>query len=104
MTDDRDPQAVDAGQVDPRPVGQGLAHPELQMQLAAGAGQLAEFYLALDTFSQQRLEFGLALVQAVRNVVVHRQRLAQHEQVFLTPVARQRLGYVLLARLDAAVA
>jgi hypothetical protein len=53
---------------------------------------------------EQSLQLGVALAQVAGNVVVHRQRLLEHEQVLLAPVARQRLGDVLLAGLDAAVA
>ena len=50
------------------------------------------------------MELRVALAQVAGDVVVHRQCLAQHEQVLLAPVAGQCLGDLRDAGLDAAIA
>ena len=72
--------------------------------LLPAAGALPRSTLAGRALGQQRLQLGVALPQVPGDVVVHRQRLLQHEQVLLAPVAGQRPHDVLLAGLDAPMA
>lgn len=51
-----------------------------------------------------RLQLRIALGQVACDIVVHRQRLVQHEQMLVAPVAGQRLGDLLRAGPDAPVA
>jgi len=87
LHDAGDGQAVDAREIDAGPIGQDLTRLELCAQLAAGARRRTDINLGLPELGHQRLQLGIALNQVPCNVVVHRQRLAQHEQVFIAPVA-----------------
>ncbi|OBQ32587.1 MAG: hypothetical protein AN485_21100, partial [Anabaena sp. MDT14b] len=94
-------QPVDAGEVRAGPVGELLANIELRARLATLARGLAQVHVGGRALGQQRLQLGLALGKVLGNVVVHRQRLPEHEQVLLAPVAGERAHDVLLAGLDA---
>lgn len=60
-------------------------------KLAARLGRTARIDPLPAAFALQRLELGVALVQAACSVVVHRQCLTQPEQVLVASVLRQRL-------------
>lgn len=83
---DTDAQTVDARQIDTGPTGQSLALIELNAQLAAGSGHRPQIELVPPAFIEQGIEPCIALAAMAGNVVVHRERLFEYEQVLIAPV------------------
>lgn len=97
----RHAQPIHSGEINSGPVGQRLASVEFNPGLGSRLGRLARIDPCLAALVQQPARLGVALDQVLGDVVLHRQRLTQHEQVFLAPVARQRLGDLFGAGLGA---
>jgi hypothetical protein len=97
------PRTVDAREIHAGPIGQQLAQIKLDAPLGARARRSAQ----IDPGAGQRLHWRPQLVVAVAqvalDVVIHGQRLRQHEQMLLAPVALQRTRDLVLAGLDTPV-
>ncbi len=61
---------------------------------------LADLHTGGRAFGQQRLQFRVALAQMSGDIVVHSQRLPEHEQVLFAPMTGERTHDVLLAGLN----
>ena len=75
----------------PRPHRASVSEEKKKLPTQSARG-FAQVGFSFTQIFESRVQFGVAFDQVACDVIKHSQRLAQHEQVLLTPVAGQRFG------------